>query len=70
MKLVVFIGITGLLSGCMAPMVMLRNEKGEIVRCEAGAGNALLSGYVGTKMQTESCAKQYEAAGFRRLDGQ
>lgn len=55
------------LSGCVAGSVLMRNDKGELVKCEAGTGAAIVGGYVGTKLQVNSCVKEYEAAGYTRI---
>ena len=53
--------------GCVAGTVLMRNDKGDIARCEAGTAAALVGGYVGTRLQVNSCVEQYEAAGYRRV---
>ncbi len=55
------------LQGCVAGTVLLKNEKGELVKCEGGTGAALVGGYVGTKLQVNSCVKEYERAGYARV---
>lgn len=59
-----------LLAGCAAPMVLMKNDKGEMVRCESDAGTTMMGGYIGSKMNRDACVRQYEAAGYQRVDGQ
>lgn len=42
--------------GCMSQTVLLRNDKGETVKCEANAG------------PIDDCIKQKEAAGYKRVE--
>ncbi len=55
------------LYGCVAGTVLMKNDKGEIAKCEAGTAAALVGGYVGTRLQVNSCVEQYEAVGYRRV---
>lgn len=64
-----FFVVAGLLifSGCAAAPVVLKSDKGDLVKCEAGTGAVLIGGYVGSKYQVNKCIEQYEAAGYKRV---
>jgi uncharacterized membrane protein YeaQ/YmgE (transglycosylase-associated protein family) len=66
MLVVVGVALLGLY-GCVAGTVLMKNDKGDIARCEAGAAAAIVGGYIGTKYQVNSCVEQYEAAGYKRV---
>lgn len=54
--------------GCAASPMLLRNEKGEIVKCEPSTGSVLIGGYIGSKISVKDCVKQYEKAGYKRIE--
>lgn len=54
-------------SGCAAAPVVLKNDKGDLVKCEAGTGAVLMGGYIGSKYDVNKCSEQYEAAGYKRV---
>jgi hypothetical protein len=54
-------------SGCAAAPILLRNDKGEIAKCESSGTMAMYGGYFGTRHQVSKCAEQYEAAGYKRV---
>ena len=54
-----------LIAGCAAPPVVMRNAKGETVRCDPSTASTLGGGYIGSKMSVDSCVEQYRKAGFR-----
>lgn len=61
--------LTLALSGCMAPMVLMRGKDGSLVQCDGASTNAAIWGYVGTKFANHACVKQFQAAGYKRVDG-
>lgn len=66
-KLMVF-GVTllGIVS-CSGRVVLLKNEKGEMAKCEVKQGEAMVAGVVNRDLSIEDCVKQYEAAGYRKI---
>lgn len=54
-------------SSCAPTMVLLRNNKGEIVRCEAPRGP--YDGLIAQNQAMDSCIEQYQTAGYSRVDG-
>lgn len=54
-----------LLAGCAAPPVVMRNAKGETVRCDPSTASTLGGGYIGSRMSVDSCVEQYRKAGYR-----
>lgn len=67
MRILVALLASAMLAGCVAPLVLLRNDKGEIVRCEANAGAAMMGGYIGSKASVDACVEAYEKVGYRRI---
>lgn len=55
--------------GCVrAPMfVLMRNDQGDLQRCEANAGQAAAWGPYGAKKSIADCVDAYEQAGYRRV---
>ncbi len=43
-------------NGCIAGTIILKNDKGETVRCEAKNGPA------------DNCVKEYEAKGYKKVE--
>ena len=66
-KFLLAAGLLLIVSGCAAAPVLLRNDKGDLVRCKADGGMALAGGYIATKYQVVKCAEQYEAAGYKQV---
>ncbi len=70
-KTVFFIFLSGCLAGCATPALTLKNEKtGQVVQCGGDATGSLLGGMIGYNVQKnndETCAKNYEAQGFKRV---
>jgi hypothetical protein len=59
------------LAGCATPTLTLKNDKtGQVVQCGGDVSGSLMGGMIGYNAQKnsdESCAKNYEAQGFRRV---
>ncbi|MBI3597634.1 MAG: hypothetical protein HY203_10820 [Nitrospirae bacterium] len=53
--------------GCAASMVLMKNDKGEIARCEPNTGSTIAFGYIGSKMSVNSCVAEYEKLGYKRV---
>lgn len=56
-------------SGCVAPMALMRNEQGDLQRCD-GATAQISGGLIGADLAVQECVRQYEAAGYRRVSEQ
>lgn len=53
--------------GCAASMVLMKNDKGEIARCEPNTGATIAFGYLGSKRSVDSCVTEYEKLGYKRV---
>jgi len=60
--LLLVIGLS--LTGC-AKTVLLKNAAGDVQKCEA---DGLLTGVIGRNMSINQCVKQYEKAGYTKVD--
>jgi hypothetical protein len=60
------LGLLLVLSGCAAGMVLMKNDKGDLVRCEPSTGATLAFGYLGSKHSVNSCVEEYEKVGYRK----
>ena len=56
-----------MLSGCTGQTVLLRNNKGELAKCEVSAGSAMLTGVIIRDMTIDGCVSEYEKAGYKRV---
>ncbi len=54
-------------SGCVGRTVLLRNDKGELARCEVSGGDAMLQGILIRDATLANCINQYKAAGYTRV---
>ena len=57
-----------MLSGCTSRTVLLRNNKGEIRKCEVSTGTTLWTGVIIRDMTIDACDSQYDQAGYKRVD--
>jgi hypothetical protein len=55
------------LYGCTGQVALLKNEKGELARCEVTQGEAMWSGVIVRDMTLQNCVSAYEKAGYKRL---
>ncbi len=59
------------LTGCATPALTLKNDKtGQVVQCGGDATGSMMGGMIGYNVQKnndETCAKNYEAQGFKRV---
>ncbi len=60
---VIFFGVVG----CSGKMVLLKNDKGEMVKGEVTQNEAMVAGVINRDLSIEDCVKQYEAAGYRKV---
>lgn len=56
-----------LLSGCTGQTVLLKNNNGELAKCEVSAGSAYLTGIIIRDMTIDQCVSEYEKAGYKRV---
>lgn len=56
------------MTSCAPTLVLLQNHRGEIVRCEPP--NGPYDGVIRQNQAMEACIRQYESAGYIRLDGE
>ncbi len=56
-----------IVSGCVGKTVLLRNDKGDLARCEVSGGDAMLQGILIRDATLSNCINQYEAAGYKRI---
>lgn len=62
--------VAGALAGCVAgETVLMRNDKGELTRCEVTAGDARRAGLYGRKRTIANCVAAYEKAGYVKVEG-
>jgi uncharacterized protein YcfJ len=59
------------LAGCATPIITLKNPStGQVVQCGGSASGSLAGGVIGHNIQKnsdQSCARSYEARGFKRV---
>lgn len=60
--------VLALMTSCAPTLVLLQNHRGEIVRCEPP--NGPYDGVIRQNQAMEACIRQYESAGYIRLDGE
>ena len=68
-KLGLVIVIVGVLYGCAGQVALLKNDKGEIAKCEVTQGEAMWSGVIIRDMTVNNCVAEYEKAGYKRING-
>jgi hypothetical protein len=56
-----------IVSGCAGKTILLKNDKGDVVRCEVSAGDAMSHGIFIRDRTLSNCIKEYEAAGYKRV---
>ena len=52
---------------CTGQTALLRNDRGELAKCEVTQGEAMWSGVIVRDMTLNRCVEEYEKAGFRRI---
>ena len=55
------------LSACTGQVALLKNDRGEIAKCEVSQGEAMWSGVIVRDMTIENCVSEYEKAGYKRV---
>ena len=58
---------SGVLTGWAGKTVLLKNNIGEIEKCEVSTTGAVMGGLIARNMAIEDCIEQYEAAGYKRI---
>lgn len=67
--LLVAIGLVlAVMAGCTGKTVLLKNDAGQVVRCEVGMGAAMIGGALLRNATIKNCVEQYETAGFKKLE--
>ena len=56
-----------LLSGCGGQVILLKNDKGEIAKCEVSQSVAMWFGVIARDIRLNDCAANYEKAGYQRI---
>jgi len=51
------------LTGCPGKTVLLKNEAGDIAKCQLGP----FSGGISRDLSITNCVKEYEAAGYKKI---
>ena len=69
MRIAVLIVGLGVLYGCAGQVALLKNDKGEIAKCEVTQGEAMWSGVIIRDMTVNNCVAEYEKAGYKRING-
>jgi hypothetical protein len=67
-KNLLVIAAFALLAGCATPSYMLKNDKGQVVRCGGDASASMMGGYIGYSVQKtadEKCVLEWKAQGFQ-----
>ncbi len=63
--------LSATLAACATPALTLKNDKtGQVVQCGGDATGSMVGGMIGYNVQKnndETCAKNYEAQGFKRV---
>jgi len=58
---------SGVLTGCAGKTVLLKNNIGEIEKCEVSTTWPVFARLIARNMAKDDCIKQYEAAGYKRI---
>lgn len=58
-----------LLSGCTGKTVLLKNDRGDLQKCEVGAGSTYLTGVIIRDMTIDQCVSEYRKAGYAPVGG-
>lgn len=66
-RLKLLIAMVAMLSGCTGQTALLRNDRGELAKCEVTQGEAMWSGVIVRDMTLNKCVEEYEKAGFKRI---
>ena len=67
-KIIVVFAAAAVLSGCATPSYILKNEKGQVVRCGGDTSSSMVGGYIGYSVQKtadEKCVLEWKAQGFQ-----
>ena len=60
----IFIFLT---AGCSGQMQLLRNDKGDVQKCEVTAAQEMTTGKLLANMQQNRCVKTWEQAGYTKI---
>ena len=63
---IIFIGM--IFTACTGKTILLRGENGDLAKCEVRAGETFLTGVIIRDMTLAQCIKQYEAAGYKKIE--
>jgi hypothetical protein len=66
-KLTIFSMLLLSIGGCSGRVVLLKNEQGELAKCEVKQGEAMIAGVINRDLSIEDGVKQYEAAGYKKI---
>jgi hypothetical protein len=67
MKKLWTLSIIFLINGCTGKTVLLKNNKGELAKCEVSATDTMHTGIIGRNWTIDNCIKEYESAGYHRV---
>jgi hypothetical protein len=56
-----------IVSGCAGKAILLKNDEGGVVRCEASGHRIAGRGIFIRDRPLSNCIKEYEAAGYKRV---
>mgnify|MGYP003436132933 CR=1 FL=1 len=63
----VFIFSTILISGCAGKVALLKNQEGDVAKCEVSSGDTMLTGVIIRDMTINNCIEEYEKAGYKKI---
>ena len=66
-KAVLLLAALTFVAGCAGKTVLMRNEAGDIQKCEVSTTGAVLGGVIARDMSLKNCEKEWSAAGYKRI---
>lgn len=64
---VALVVVSVMLAGCAGKTVLMRNQAGDVQRCEVSTTGAVLGGIIARDMALKQCEKEFRAAGYSRI---
>jgi len=64
---IILLSLVLLLPSC-AKMVLLKNDAGDVQRCDVSALSSIVTGMFMSDRQISQCVEQLQRAGFKKID--
>lgn len=57
------------MAGCAGKTVLMKNDRGDLEKCEVSAASTYLTGIIIRDMTIKQCVAEYQKAGFMPVSG-